>query len=115
MATIHDFERLQELEVKVKRPNHAYKILLSSISSTELRKIVFLVWPEFHQLQEAWVPIDEELCGLADRLRAMGCRHSLEVELRVREAEGDPESYDPIKVLPGFREKGVVTIIDCGW
>ena len=113
--TIYDFQKLQELELKVSLPKPSYKILLSSISSAELRKIIFLVWPEIHWLLEAWVPIDEQLCGLADRLRAMGCRHTLEVELRVKEAGGDPKSYDLTKVLPKFREKGVVTIIDCGW
>lgn len=58
-----------------------------------------------------WALIDEQLCGLVHRLRAAGCRHTLEAELRLTKIS-DPEKYDFTKVFPEFREKGVVTVID---
>lgn len=50
--------------------------------------------------------MDERLCGLVDRLRAMGYRHTLEVELRLVEIRGDPEEYDLTTLFPALRDKG---------
>ena len=61
---------------------------------------------------ERWGFVDEQLCGLVDRLRTAGYNRTLEVKLRLAKYEGDPGEYDFTKFLPGFREKGVVTIID---
>ena len=113
--TIRDFRRLRELSLVViwpESPNDA--LLLSSITSTELRKVIFLVpylynWVGFTQHMGQWAFVDEQLCRLVDRLRTTGYHHTLEVELRL---EGDPSEYDFTKVLPGFREKGVLTVID---
>ena len=59
----------------------------------------------------AW--IDVKLCGLVDQLRAMGYRHTLEVELRLTLGiGGGPEECDFSRFLPEFREKGVVTVVD---
>ena len=57
-------------------------------------------------------PVDEQLCELVDRLRAMGYRRTLEVELRIREIGSDPGSYGFATLLPRFREKGVVMVVD---
>ena len=56
------------------------------------------------------------MCEVVDRLRAMGHRHTLEVELRFSRVEGDSGGNDFTNILPRFEEKGVVTIIDraCG-
>ena len=61
---------------------------------------------------EEWTLLDEELCGLVDRLRATGYRHILEAELRLTKIEDDPGAWDFTKFLPKFREKGAVTVVD---
>ena len=65
---------------------------------------------------EAWALIDEQLCGLVDRLRPTGPHHILEAELRISGVGGDPREYGFARVLPGFREKGAVISVDgfCG-
>jgi len=59
-----------------------------------------------------WVWIEEELCRLADRLRATGHHHTLEVELRFLRITDGTEEHGLTKVLPKFKEKGVVTVFD---
>ena len=89
---------------------------LPSITSTELRKIIILTRElcdcrVLLQRME-WVSVDKQLCNVVDRLRAMGHRHTLEVELRFVLIKADSSENDFSKALPGFRERGAVTIID---
>jgi len=96
-------------------PSYAHEILLSSITSTELRKIIFLARPThylrlFVQRMEEWTLIDSQLCELVTRLGMAGHRHTLEVELRLVKIWGYAREYEFTKFLPRFREKGVVTI-----
>jgi len=89
--------------------------ILPSITSTELRKIIILTRQgcnrrDFSLPIGRWGSVDKRLCGVVDRLRAMGYCHTLEVELRFTRVEGDLDDFT--KVLSGFREKGVVTIVD---
>ena len=99
-------------------PNSSRKSLLSSITSIELRKIIFLVDSMdlsriFAQGMEKWTSIDKDLCGIVDQLRTMGHCHILEVELRfARVSADDPGKYSFTDLLPEFGEKGIVTIID---
>ena len=94
--------------------------LLSSIASTELRKLVILGSPIvnrniFIQGMEVWAPLDEQLCELVVRLGTAGYRHTLEVVLRPIESRDDDlrqREIDLTRVLPGFRKKGVVTTMD---
>ena len=60
---------------------------------------------------EGWVFIDKRLCGLVDRLRAMGYHHTLEAEVRLTEMGDDSGEYDFTTFLPEFRQKGIVTIV----
>ena len=90
------------------------QILISSITSAEIRKIVFLVkclggWEPFARetVRDSWDMIERQLCLLVDRLHKMGYRYTLEVELRVT-----PGEYDFAKFLSKFRRKGIVTITD---
>ena len=97
--------------------NTPHQAPLSSITSTELQKIIFIAKyihdrATFERRMENWGLIDNQLCGLVDRLRATGYCHTLEVELRLTGIYDDPGNYDFTKFLPGFGEKGVVTIID---
>ena len=115
-AMIHSFRRLQELELVVTWSSISHHIF-SSITSVELRKIIFPVryikdWTIFIRDTEARAYVDEKLCELVDRLRGAGYRHTLEVELRLRDIGDDPGRYDFSMFLPEFREKGVVTITD---
>ena len=96
----------------------AYRFFLSSIASTELRKIIFLVGDSDHWLNipsemKRWASIDEQMCGLVDRLRAMGYCHTLEAEVRLRPEVGDALTIEKIsRLLPKFREKGIVSVVD---
>jgi hypothetical protein len=113
VPSIGRFLQLQELELRVDwlYPNH--RMILSSIASTELRKLVFTTrsaWSDdiFMLEEEAWTWADELLCELVARLGRMGHSHTLEVEFR-----GDvPHHCDLTKFLPVFKRNGVVTITD---
>jgi len=102
-------------------PSSAHEDLLSSITSTDFRKIVIRAVHVRGQRvllrrMELWASIDRQLCELVDRLRTTGHCHTLEVELRFTHTEGDLSEICFTKFLSGFREKGVVTVIDatCG-
>ena len=119
MLTVRDFRQLRELELEASRPGSSHRILISSISSTELRKVTFLLrytysWTSFAQQTEGWASIDKALCGLVDRLSTEGYRHTLEAQLRLRGIRYDGK-HDFTKFLPEFREKGVVTVIDASY
>ena len=64
---------------------------------------------------EYWTLIDEQLCRLVDRLRARGSHRILEVELRLTKAGDYPIKHGFTKLLPVFREKGVMTITDAAY
>ena len=112
---IRDFQQLRELRLEVKSPEYSHKVLLSSISSTELRKITFLGVYLMYDRMDEWDLIDKQLCKLADLLRARGYQHTLEAEAQVSEAGADPGYYNPSCFLPKFRDKGVVTIVHGDW
>jgi hypothetical protein len=108
------------LELIVTSASSTIKDLLSTITSTELRKIIFSTrymddWRTSPPRMEGWDLIDEQLCGLVDRLCATGYRYTLEVEMESMKAEGSPEYDNFTKVFPKFREKGIVTVIDAGF
>ena len=118
-VTVNNFRRLRELELRVLWPSSFHDALLSSITSTELQKIIFPskythTWAKFPQRMSPLALIDECLCGLVDQLCATGYHHTLEAELRLMMIGGDPGQYDFTIFLPAFREKGVATIIDAG-
>ena len=113
-ATIRDFRQLRKLGSEVSWPK-PHEVLFSSVTSTELREIIFRAehvrdWVTFERQMKAWVLVDEQSCGMVDRLRSTGHRCPLEVELRLSEIKGDAVKFDFTKFLPEFREKGVVTI-----
>ena len=94
-----------------------HEVLLPSITSTQLRKIIILKRGEddsraFLRQMKPWASVDKHLCEVVDLLRAMGHRHMLEVELRFAELGVDPSWNKFTYVLPRFREKGIVTVID---
>ena len=114
---ISHFRQLRVLELLVNLPGSAHEILFSSITSTELCKIIILTgqvydWTGSLRRMELWAWIDTQLSELVDRLRAMGHSHTLEAELRFTRLEGNLSEYNFTKFLPQFREKGVLIVID---
>ena len=91
-------------------PENSESDLLSSITSTNMQKIIFAQSFAFYGSfvgNGYWPRLDESLCRLVDRL---GCEHLLEVEFRalvVPDGELDIERY-----LPMFYKKGRVRILD---
>ena len=107
---ISNFRQLQELQLVVISPSSTYTALLSSITSIELRKIIiFTRSGDLSTEVGEWDPIDEQLCGVVDRLHSMGYNHTLEVELHPMVIGNDTGEYSFAGFLPKFREKGVVT------
>ena len=85
--------------------------LISSVTSTNIQKIVIRPFLQRGLRVEFWSTLDAELNGLVDRLRASGYRYTLELVLqhdryfaRMVSAAG-PDGF-----LQKFREKGRVTI-----
>jgi len=117
VASISHFRQLRELELLLNWSNFGHLSLLSSIASSKLRKIVFKgggICNIFTQGIDMWTSIDEQLCELVERLDMAGCCHTLEVELRPSDIGDGHRKYeiDFAKVLPRFRNKGIVTITD---
>ncbi|KAF9648099.1 hypothetical protein BDM02DRAFT_2349858 [Thelephora ganbajun] len=92
-------------------PQEGERILISSITSTNLRKLVFpQFWPDFLK-NTCWVPFDDMICRLVDRLQASGYKHILELEFRACfEVLGEEVHVEDF--LPKFQEKGLVRIVD---
>ena len=98
-------------------PTSSHSAPILSITSTELRKVVFRVRYVLNRATladgtEKWTSVDEQLCGLVDKLRARGYHHILEVELEFSKIVCHPGKHDPTHLLPEFRRKGIVTVID---
>ena len=58
-----------------------------------------------------WISFDDMICGLVDRLRMSGYKHTLEVVFRAQLVDLD-EEVDHDKFLPRFKEKGRVKIVE---
>ena len=46
------------------------------------------------------------------RRHTAGCRHTIETQLQLTKIGDDPGKYDFADLLPEFRKKGIVTVID---
>jgi len=113
---IGHFLQLEELEL-TGVPGSVHELILSSITSTNLRKITFLVelgggWRTLAERVGEWTSADGSLSEVVARLGRKGYYHVLEVELRLTKTEDDPGKYEFARFLPRFREKGIVTIVD---
>lgn len=103
---------LRQLEVCVENHRPQELMLISSIASTNFRKLVFVsreLRKLFHFVEFGWAEFDDMICGLVDRLRSSRYNHTLEVEFRTESVELGEEHYSTI--LPKFREKGRVEIV----
>ena len=95
-------------------PREEEHLLISSITSLNFRKLVVVLMPTFNwvppQPTPHWTLFEEIVCGIADRLRVSGSRHTLEVEFHARLREGIGEEHHKT-FLPKFKEKGLVRIV----
>ncbi|KAF9645185.1 hypothetical protein BDM02DRAFT_3131246 [Thelephora ganbajun] len=77
---------LRQLEIATAYPQEQKWTLISSITSTNLRKLVFsrlISRPRQSILEDpCWIPLDDIACGLVDRLQASGYKRILELEFR---------------------------------
>ena len=85
--------------------------LLSSITSTNLQKIVFPARYRFNRIDHPAIAryyqtIDDCLCQLVGRLQRSGYKHKLEMVFYVWEVPDDEEVFK--ELLPRFREQGLV-------
>jgi len=110
---------LRQLELGLMYPQEEEMILVLSIASTNLRKIVFAPhWPtmELKDLMDdpRWVPFDDTICRLVDRLRVSGYVNTLEVEFRLLFSIPAGDACHK-RFLPRFKEKGRVTVKKLPW
>ena len=97
-------------------PTQAIKTLITSITSTNLQRIVFSAQGLAERQSGSDVArscnvIDNCLCRLVDKLRVLGYEYTLEVEFQ----GGRPAEWGAgsglRKILPKFEEKGRVRIV----
>ena len=111
---------LRQLEIASSYPLEGEQTLVSSITSVNLRKIVFK-HPNSRNLryllsEPAWGLFDDVICELVDRLQEQGLEHTLELEVRVEFTEFGDERLQQ-EFLPKFKEKGrvrMVSVLDGG-
>jgi len=97
-------------------PTRVLESLITSVTSTNLRRIVFSGQGLAERLAGSDVArsynvVDNCLCQLVDRLKELGYKRTLEVEFQAwRPAEWEAGS-DLRKPLPKFEEKGRVRVV----
>ena len=118
MDTKPDLSRcsqLRQLEIVSTYPEEQERILISSITSANLEKIIFKPFNiqslQFFLGDPCWIHFDNILYGLVDRLRRSGLKHTLEVEFQLTSAEFGEEVYHG-DFLPMFKEKGRVRMVN---
>ena len=115
-ATLSHCPELRELEFSVFYPTATHRATVFSITSVNIRKIIFLhpsVTATLLALADhtCWEPFDDCISALADKLRGLGNKQTLEVEFQTGCVVLDLPT-DHNKILPKFREKGRVKFVD---
>ena len=114
MSLLHCSE-LSELEFSPLCPNQMHMATISSVTSKNLRKIkfslrVFAATLNAFLGQPSWEQFDSCICSLADKLRKLGNKQTLEVEILVHLNSCPSVGYK--EFLPKFREKGRVRVVE---
>ena len=118
-ALLSSCRELRELELVVERLGDRETEIISSITSTSIRKITLVhQWsiPSLSCGSVNWGTFNEPLCRLVDGL---GFTHELEVEIRIVHA-GGVSTYEDIgpgvivSSLAAFREKGRIRLVYVG-
>ena len=90
--------------------------VISTITSTNIREIVFSPLLVRELEDQFWSSLDTGLSSLVDRLRASGHQHVLNVEFRRDLSFAEMVlGAGPDGFLPKFREKGRVIILEAEW
>jgi hypothetical protein len=110
-ADLSRCSQLRQLEIVTTYPQEQERILISSIASTNLERIILKPF-NIQSLQSflddpCWIPFDNMLYGFVDRLRSSGLKYTLEVEFQLTFVEFSGEVYHG-DFLPMFKEKGLV-------
>jgi len=100
-------------------PQEEEMTLIESITSTNLRKLIFAPYCPVAMLEDlmddpCWIPFDDTMCRLVDRLRVSGYTNTLEVEFRLL-FSAPAEAACHKRFLPKFKEKGRVTVKKLPW
>ena len=109
-------QELRQLDITLLQPQERERALISSITSTNLRKLTFTSWIshiewDFLLHNPYWTPFDDVICELVDRLQKSGYKHTLEVVFRA-EFFNLNEEVDHDKFLPKFKRRGRVRIVE---
>jgi len=112
--TLSNCRGLRELQVSLPALAQDEISLLSSITSTNLQKIVLSARYGFERSGEPafaayYQEIDDCLCQLVERLRRSGYKHELEVALHICGVPEDEKALE--EFLPKFKEQGRVTLM----
>jgi len=95
------------LEIFTIIPDATERIVISSITSINLRTIAFLPRPGgFNSYapvprQYYWEPLDNTACGLVDKLCTLGYEHTLELEFVLESTKLYPERVGILNTLSG--------------
>jgi len=118
-ALLAPCRELREFELVVTHPGNKETEIISSITSTSIRKVSLVyrwqIWgPSWRDFN--WGVFNEPLCRLVDRL---GPRHELEVEILIVDMGGERvyKDIDPgviVGSLAAFREKGRIRLVYTG-
>ena len=115
--TLSHYPTLCRLEFFTIAPDETERIVISSVTSINLRTIAFLPAPggfgSYTLVAQPyyWEPLDNVICGLVDKLCSLGYKHTLELEFLFESARFDPD-LDFAGLLPKFRERGRVRILN---
>jgi len=105
--------------VAIKRPCDFIPLTLSTVDSAELNKVVLdIVCGEVNCQRKfdadvdlaAWVPVDQALCALAEKIGTGDPGVEFEVAVRVKGPKEVVRAVNGSKMFNGLRKKGVVAL-----
>jgi len=107
---------LRELEFYALYPSQMHLATISTITSVNIWKITFSSYSSPTVLHtflshHCWTSFDDCISALADKLRKLGSKETLEVEFRSEHLVVDFLPMNSKKLLPKFSEKGRVTVV----
>ena len=114
--TLENCSGLRELVFTAKPmgPEPGELSLIHSIASTNMQKIVFVPYYGGDGWEPVkWSSLEMVLCGVANRLRALGSKHILELEFQVEPKFAGIYAILGIDMIfPHFRQTGRVSLSD---
>ena len=109
LPQLGDCLELRELVLTSSWPKSDDVSLINTITSTNIRKIIFDQWSVSPR---SGAPLDNALSDLVDRLRASGYEHTLELEFQPIKYAYIGFDVNLDKFFPRFIEKGRVTVVE---